>query len=445
MRTKIRLITTILSLSLVCICLVFGVSLSLKAASNIDISGQGNLSVDGNLSGDGQANLLESMGFECSGLHQDVYFNFQEMEKPSSNQISDYLRIAKENDVLRFELYEKIDCATQKGTYELQVVLDFSGFNIIEMAANSFSYYNDIVFSDHIESVDLINFYTGEVIEENVNLTFSTSDVLFRHNDIDYSLTSSDENKASYIYGYKFILSCFTSVDDESNIVYTELRDGTFSFIPKDSTEELTIRVPDVTYLDLSQGNVYLDDNGNLHGIALRNNMDISLTDNNHIHILGSNNKQLEVGLYIANQYVNANRNNASETNLFEVSLYQVSGYKHSIVTKVKPNTEVEPNNRGIIINVIDNECYIDSNLNDDQRTAILDMCYWVVTNLDNDNINIAIYHQKVDEYMAFADSYQVNYEPDSNKGQGWYRAYYTSDKTLIGYFNSNKYQISFT
>lgn len=443
MRTKIRLITTILSLSLVCICLVFGVSLSLKAASNIDISGQGNLSVDGNLSEKEQADLLESMGFKCSGLHQDVYFNFQEMEKPENNaQIGEYLRIAKENDVLRFELYEKIDCATQKGTYELQVVLDFSGFNIIEMAANSFSYYNDIVFSSHIESVDLINFYTGEVIEENVNLTFSTKDVSFRHNDIDYSLTSSDENKASYIYGYKFILSCFDSVDDESNIVYTELRNGTFSFIPDDSTEDLTIRVPDVTYLDLSQGDVYLDDNGNLHGISFNNDLSkISLTDNNHIHILGSNNDQLEVGLYIADQYVNANSNDASETNLFEVSLYQVSGYRHSIVTKVEPND----NDSGIIINVIDNAYYSDSNLNDTQRKAILDMCYWVVTNLGN--INIAIYHQKVNDDMSFNTSarYEVNYELDSSKGEGWYKAYYTSDNTLIGYFNSNNYQISFT
>lgn len=442
MRTKIRLITTILSLSLVCICLVFGVSLSLKAASNIYISSQGNLSVDGNLSGKEQADLLERMGFKCSGLHQDVYFNFQEMKKPENNeQIGEYLRIAKENDVLRFELYEKIDCATQKGTYELQVVLDFSDFNIIEMAANSFSYYNDIVFSNHTESVDLVNFYTGEVIA-NVELTFSTSGVTFNYNGVKYSLTSSGtDNTISFIYGYKFILSCFTSVDDESNIVYTELRDDTFSFIPDGSTEELAIRVPDVTYLDLSQGDVYLDDNGNLHGIALRNNMDISLTDNNHIHILGSNNDQLEVGLYIADQYVNANSNDASEINLFEVSLYQVSGYRHSIVTKVEPND----NDSGIIINVIDDTYYSDNNLSETQRKAILNMCYWVVTNLEN--INIAIYHQKVKDDMSFNTSarYEVNYEPDLSKGEGWYRGYYTSDNTTIGYFNSDNYQISFT
>ena len=442
MRTKIRLITTILSLSLVCICLLFGVSLSLKAASNIYISGQGNLSVDGNLSGKEQADLLERMGFKCSGLHQDVYFNFQKMKKPENNeQIGEYLRIAKENDVLRFELYEKIDCPTQKGTYELQVVLDFSDFNIIEMAANSFSYYNDIVFSNHTESVDLVNFYTGEVIA-NVELTFSTSGVTFNYNGVKYSLTSSGtDNTISFIYGYKFILSCFTSVDDESNIVYTELRDDTFSFIPDGSTEELAIRVPDVTYLDLSQGDVYLDDNGNLHGIALRNNMDISLTDNNHIHILGSNNDQLEVGLYIADQYVNANSNDASKTNIFEVSLYQVSGYRHSIVTKV------EPDDNGIIINVVDNAYYSDSNLNYTQRKAILDMCYWVETNLTNIT-NISIYHQKVTSEMSFDTNarYEVSYELDSSKGEDWYRVYYTSDSdNAIGYFNSNNYQISFT
>lgn len=438
MRTKIRLITTILSLSLVCICLVFGISLSLKAANNIDISGQGNLSVDGNLSGKEQADLLESMGFKCSGLHQDVYFNFQKMKKPENNaQIGEYLRIAKENDVLRFELYEKIDCATQKGTYELQVVLDFSDFNIIEMAAYSFLHYNDIVFSDHTESVDLVDFYTGEVIKEGVDLIFSTTDVTFNYDEVNYSLTSpSTDNTISFIYGYKFILSCYT-YEDES----TELRNNTFKFQEENSQEELTIRVPNATYLDLSQGNVYLDDNGNLHGIALRNNMDISLTDNNHIHILGSNNDQLEVGLYIANQYVNANSNDASETNLFEVSLYQVSGYRHSIVTKVEPNN----NDSGIIINVIDNTYYSNNNLNETQRKAILDMCYWVVTHLDN--INIAIYHQKVNDDMSFNTSarYEVNYEPDSSKGEGWYRGYYTSDNTLIGYFNSNNYQISFT
>ena len=33
----------------------------------------------------------------------------------------------------------------------------------------------------------------------------------------------------------------------------------------------------------------------------------------------------------------------------------------------------------------------------------------------------------------------------DSSKGEGWYKAYYTSDNTLIGYFNSDNYQISFT
>ena len=441
MRTKIRLITTILSLSLVCICLVFGVSLSLKAASNVDISGQGNLSVDGNLSGKDQAGLLEKMGFNCSGLHQDVYFNFQEMKKPeNSAQIGEYLREAKANDVLSFELYEKIDCKTQEKAYELQVVLDFSDFNIIEMAANSFSYYNDIVFSNHTESVDLVNFYTGEVIA-NVELTFSTSGVTFNYNGVKYSLTSSGtDNTISFIYGYKFILSCFTSVDDESNIVYTELRDDTFSFIPDGSTEELAIRVPDVTYLDLSQGDVYLDDNGNLHGIALRNNMDISLTDNNHIHILGSNNDQLEVGLYIADQYVNANSNDASKTNIFEVSLYQVSGYRHSIVTKV------EPDDNGIIINVVDNAYYSDSNLNYTQRKAILDMCYWVETNLTNIT-NISIYHQKVTSEMSFDTNarYEVSYELDSSKGEDWYRVYYTSDSdNAIGYFNSNNYQISF-
>ena len=92
-----------------------------------------------------------------------------------------------------------------------------------------------------------------------------------------------------------------------------------------------------------------------------------------------------------------------------------------------------------------DDTYYSDNNLSETQRKAILNMCYWVVTNLEN--INIAIYHQKVNDDMSFNTSarYEVNYEPDSSKGEGWYRGYYTSDNTTIGYFNSDNYQISFT
>lgn len=427
MRTKIRLITTILSLSLVCICLVFGVSLSLKAASNIDISGGGGLSFTPEISIDDQKNILNNSGFHATGdpinlqRTNDYTSNTQDANLEAKNN-------AINNKILSFELYKKINC-TQQEIYELQIVLDLSSFNIVRYAGEFLLHYNYVVFYTNESNypINMYNFYSGENLGE-YNLTLGNGG---------FSINIDTNN---ITYTYKIILNNvnYDNIDD------LHLSDDCFDIRNGISINNQSNQLPNVIYLDFSNTNITIEKNNDgeliLNGISYGSDIGssvppegISLSNIPHFHIIGSTNSQYEAAMVLVKDYITSGHNN------YEMSIYSKNdAYSYSILAKLSYS-------EGLVVDVIDNAYYSDSNLNDTQRKAILDMCYWVVTHLDN--INIAIYHQKVNDDMSFNTSarYEVNYELDSSKGEGWYKAYYTSDNTLIGYFNSNKYQISFT
>ncbi len=429
MRTKIRLITTILSLSLVCICVVFGVSLSLKAASNIDISGGGGgLSFTPEISIDDQKNILEASGFHATGdritlqMEDDYTSITQDANLEAKNN-------AINNKILSFELYKKIDCDTQLEIYELQIVLDFSKFNIVRYAGEFLLHYNYVVFYTNESNyhINMYNFYSGENLGEYI-LTLGNGG---------FSINIDTNN---ITYTYKIILNS-VNYDDVDDLY---LPNNCFNIEEVISINDQNNQTPNVIYLDFSNTNIIVEKNSDgelvLNGIAYGSDIgssappeEISLSNIPHFHIIGSTNSQYEAAMVLVKDYITSGHDN------YEMSIYSKNGaYSYSILAKLSYLN-------GLVVDVVDDTYYSDSNLNDTQRKAILDMCYWVVTNLDN--INIAIYHQKVNDDMSFNTSarYEVNYELDSNKGAGWYRAYYTSDNTLIGYFNSNNYQISFT
>lgn len=432
MRTKIRLITTILSLSLVCICLVFGVSLSLKAASNIDISGGGGgLSFTPEISIDNQKNILNNSGFSATGDP----INLQRTSAYTPNTQDKNLQArnnAINNQILSFELYKKIDCDTQLEIYELQIVLDISSFNIVRYAGEFLLHYNYVVFytKDTNYSINMYDFYSGMSLGE-YNLTLGNGG---------FSINIDTNNITNITYTYKIILNS-VNYDDVDDLY---LPNNCFNIEVVISINDQNNQTPNVIYLDFSNTNVIVEKNSDgeliLNGIAYGSDIGssappegISLSNIPHFHIIGSTNSQYEAAMVLVKDYITSGHNN------YKMSIYSKNdAYSYSILTKLSYSS-------GLVVDVVDDTYYSDNNLSETQRKAILNMCYWVVTNLEN--INIAIYHQKVNDDMSFNTSarYEVNYEPDSSKGEGWYRGYYTSDNTTIGYFNSDNYQISFT
>ena len=94
-----------------------------------------------------------------------------------------------------------------------------------------------------------------------------------------------------------------------------------------------------------------------------------------------------------------------------------------------------------LVISVIDSK-YNDSEiLSDEQKEAILNMCYWIIKNMPQQEL--ILYHQLVNENMSFGSRYKVIYVEDSSKGDNWYKVTYT-DNTLIGYFNSITHEIAY-
>lgn len=433
MHRKIRLIATLFTILSLSIIISISLPLAIYAATSANINGSGNLSV---IDVETQIDDLEALGFNCSGSHQDIYFNMQEMEKPTEDNIKIYREKAQNSNFLRYYLAKKIDCYSMETIYELRIVLDFSNQPILEYAANCIGYYNDIVFSSHTETLNISNFYTGEILARNINVTFDSNGASFIYDNQTYRLGNQTGNETlNFTYSYQIIINSF---EYEGN--YTELRNHTFQLID-DGTTISKVQTPYVTYIDISKTNIYLDDSG-IHGISFRNNDydGIQLTNNNHIHILGSTNEQLGAGLYITSLYVSERNSSLNEENRFKISVYkQISQNAYKILCKVEYLAS-----NSIIINVIDDKYYNNVNeLAKEQKESLLNMCYWLEKNNLEQVISYTLYHQLVNENMSFGSKYEVIYVEDSSKGDNWYKVTYT-DNTLIGYFNSITHEIAF-
>lgn len=420
MHRKLRLITTLFTLLSISILLIIAIPLGLYAATSAYISGSGKLSVE-KIDLAEQETILKNAGFHTTSNGS----NLQTMPKPSEDKVSGYRNAAKESNILSFILYEKIDCKTRKETFELEIVLDFSRQLINEYSQNCFGYYNEIIFANesYTETLNLIDYNTGTTINENVVVTFNNKGLSFSldNNKYNYDLTTdNNDNSIALNYCYRIILN-----NDAT------LKDNCFKMEPESSS---SIRIPDVTYIDISNTSIYLD-GGVVHGIDFGTEIHkIEFTDNNHIHVVGSNESQLGAGLYISNLYINSHEGQINNSS-FEIALYAKSYTAHTLLCKVSYDN-------GLIISVIDSK-YYGNVLDNEQRYAILNMCYWIINNMTEVD-QLTIYHQLVNSDLIFADRKKVDYTLYPALGENWYVASYSEDENVIGYFNSKSREIKY-
>ena len=421
MHRKLRLITTLFTLLSVSVLLMIAIPLGVYAATSAYITGSGKLSVE-KVNLDEQKANLDAAGFHTTSGGSIL----QAMEKPQEDKVSEYRNNSKTSNILSYTLYKKIDCKTQTETFELEITLDFSHQLIAEYARYCFGYYNEIIFAkeSYTETMNLVNYNSGLTINENVEVTFNESGLYFTINNIayDYNLATSGNmvNDIGLNYSYHIILN--------SN---TTLRNNCFK-MNQDSSS--LIRIPDVTYIDISNTNIYLDSEG-VHGIEFGDDLSkIEFTDNNHIHVIGSNDSQLGAGLYISNLYINSHEGQIEDKS-FEIALYKKHNNAHTLLCKVSYNN-------GLVIDVIDSK-YYSNGLDNEQRYAILNMCYWIINNMTEVD-QLIIYHQLVNSDLIFADRKKMDYQLYPELGENWYVVSYTEDETIIGYFNSLSKEIKY-
>lgn len=453
MKSKIRFIATLTSLVTTLLVLVLVLPISIYAAGQANVNGRGGLT---SVPKKQQINDLSDLGFHASG--DDKYtINLQSMQAISGD-VESLKQKAISGGVLSYELYKKINCQDSKQyLYELQVVLDFSNFNIATYSQRFIQYYNQIAFCSDISGLALYDFYTGNIIESNINVKFTTNTTndrtgyklsLFKNENI------YDES-ATIQYAYRIILNNY--YDKEGNLGSISLNHKCLKMY--DTSNETIIEsnlkngvTPAVIYIDISKMKFSYDTNGSVVGIVFASSggiEDTDLTDNNHIHVIGENNNQYEVGLQITKDYI-------SYHNDYEVSIYKKeANYKYAILCKVlfvpELDTDGEPIKQGYInFIVIDDAYYTDTNLNDVQRRAITNMCFWIKKNNLTSVVGqyakgILIYHQKIDSNMAFAgDPIEVAYR-ESQTHSGWQEVYYVSNNEIIGYFNANEIDVNVT
>ena len=143
MHRKIRLITTLFTILSLSIIISISLPLAIYAATSANINGSGNLNVNANISIDNQKEILKNSGFHVSGTPLEL----SKMEDPGDNleSLQIYFNNATKNEILKFAIYKKIDCKTQKEILEIQFVFDFSNFSIDDYRQNCLAYYNKIM------------------------------------------------------------------------------------------------------------------------------------------------------------------------------------------------------------------------------------------------------------------------------------------------------------
>ena len=464
MKSKIRFIATLISLVTTLLVLVLVLPISIYAARQANVSGSGNLSF---FPPKVQDDSLKSLGFHATGGDKNT-INLQTMRfEDVYGEEQGLKQLAMNNGFLSYELYRKIDCTDSSSyVYELSVVVDFSSYNILTYSQQCMQYYNLIAF--YIEnsttpnlllaSQPLYDFYSGKIIdfvnvyvEANAVVKHEDNKVTNLINDYTISLESTN-NVGTYEgtnvqYVYRIILNNYYNDSGElGNIV---LKNHCFEWYDEDNltTDEINICktkdvAPAIVYLDFS--NMTFDkpetgeDGGNfdLIGVDLGENVsNVELTSNKHIHMIGKNDIQHEAGLVMAEKYI------SNQTD-YEISIYgNTAIHKYSILCKIKNDDKVA---NYVNITVVDAASYESSSLNDAQRKAITNMCFWLSKNEISDAL---IYHQKIDSNMAFAgDPIQVAYrESTSNTHSGWQEVYYVSNNEIIGYFNANEIDVNVT
>lgn len=393
MRHKFRLIATLLSLALVIVVFSVGVPLALKAAQNASVTGSGSLNYEFTYSN--QKSILEECGFHVTG-NGPYILQMQESSDDSgggggsssggfdSTQMSTYREKAIENNILRFELYEKKDCNDSiKTIYELQIVLDFHNFGILDYAKYSVGWYNKIVFAktsdgsggttDFTTSVDLYDFETGEKKNNSgsITVTFHT-DTTNTSNPYYYCLSCSDGSticeNANKTYVFKIILSKAQDANNEEN---TYLRNNSFYFYDFKEKDTKKTKASDddnkidkdkapIVYLDFSYTALSTETSGNtttLKGIKFgespkenKNSLasssdndmsEVELTQNKHIHMIGNTDTMCNSVLELAEEYItDHNKSKASrDDNNYQIDIYKKnSEYSYTYLYKVTYN-----------------------------------------------------------------------------------------------------------
>lgn len=416
MHRKIRLITTLFTILSLSIIISISLPLAIYAATSANINGSGNLNVNANISIDNQKEILENSGFHVSGTPLEL----SKMEDPGDNleSLQIYFNNATKNEILKFAIYKKIDCKTQKEILEIQFVFDFSNFSIDDYRQNCLAYYNKIIFANNIISKNdyfeyVRDFTTGDIIDSYTNIsTMQLSDGNIYFYNAENELFDID---VEISYAYKIILSSYNNSVNLQNDVFNIMSSS----------------LPNVIYIDIANLNLAIE-NENVIGITFgggNTSKDVNLSNIQHIHIVGKNNVQLSVGLYVSKEYI-LNHNN------YEISMYQAIDNGFKILCKAN----FESSN--LVITVIDSKYNGSEILSNEQKEAILNMCYWIIKNMPQQEL--ILYHQLVTENMSFADRYEVTYILDSTKGENWYKVTYVSDGKLIGYFNVITHEIAF-
>ncbi len=459
MKSKIRFIATMISLVTTLLVLVLVLPISIYAARQANVSGSGSLNF---VPPAVQDDDLESLGFHATG-GGDNTITLGSMEEPSGD-IAGLKAKAIQNNVLRYELYRKIDCSNASNyVYELAVVVDFSNYNIRTYSRFCLQYYNQIAFNCTngllFSEQPLYDFYSGEIIDYvNVSVVASMIESANLYG-YDISLKSTQNAyeypRDSVKYVYRIILNNYYNNSGElDNIV---LNNRCFKWYDdRNLTENQIVTYqssniePAIVYLDFS--NMKFDkpkteeDGGNFELIGIDLGSDgfrVDLTNNKHIHIIGKSDIQHEAGLVMAEKYIS----NQTE---YEISIYgNTAIHKYSILCKIKNDDKVA---NYVNITVVDAASYESSSLNDTQRKAITNMCFWLSKNEISDAL---IYHQKIDSNMAFAgDPIQVAYREstsDTHPASNWYEVYYVdnddviNNEIIIGYFDANVIDVNVT
>ena len=421
MRKKIRLLTTLFSLLIVVVLLIISTTIGLSAASNVNVFGSGNLSYEVTMEPSEQKKLLDSIGFHATGSGNRITLG--DMEEPSPDELTTMRELAINNDLLKFELYKKVNCQLETGetkyVYELQVVLDFSNFNIYTYSGEFLLYFNQIVFCESLSNIKLYDFYTGVELANDITINFSKVG-----NDYEYEILSSITSieNITHRLAYKIVLNDY--YDDNGNFANIIIENYAFCFMAENDT--FNGGFINTIYLDLSEKNIsYNSETNSLVGIEFKKSIaGTKLSDNNHIHIIGKTNNQYEAGLFLAKEYISGH-------NDYEISIYRkLADYKYEILCKVQYNDSIN----NVEINVVSNGTK-DSQVD---KQSLIDMCYWVEVNIDDSKPKV--YYQLVDSDKLFAARYEVHWELES---ENWYTVYYNfdSNRITIGRFNSQNYQ----
>lgn len=431
MRRKYRLASVFLISMLMAILLMIIVSTSLYAASNAYILGNGNLTVDSgsDLPVEEQKGELKDFGLHATGSEE---VTLAQMEPFPTTDTDAAIKTARDNAIesgfLSYEFYKKIDCSHDKNyIYEMQVVLDFSNYNIAVYSKYCLLYYNQIAFYENLNNIIIYDFYTGEVVDTEINPDGSTN-LALEINKNSYNLTLKAGNKNYAIqFTYKIILNNLYAED--GNLKSISLNNLCFKMNEK---ENQGVVVPEIVYIDISEKEFAYAADKSIVGITFGSSGGIEktdLTDKHHIHVIGKNDLQYEVGLSITMDYISSH----SE---YEVSIYKKEGInKYAILCQVNSSVYAEGTKVDFVI--VDGKNYADDILVVEQREAIVNAWYWLSKNIVLSDIRM--YHQKVDENRHFLGSaLEVTYRETTIGAVSWNEVYYIESGNIIGYFNES-------